>query len=191
MAVNCPRCGIRLYKRFLIRPDVLGPLPDPLSRHEEARMGGRTGSRIALCLALTLPLAGRLGAETASSAPESPAPQGEQADQPPPSARQQFLDQVRAQRQAQAESRRAAEEQRRQRRDAMTQHAESERAAIELQRRAWPPGLPPTPGWAPPAAPGPTAAPQEGAVPIWGGPWWSLPDTHPSGWSNPWYYRGW
>ncbi len=157
-------------------------------------MGGRTGSRIALCLALTLPFVGQSCAEALDSAPaaaEPPTPQSPETEVAAPSHRQQFLDQVRAQRQAQNESRRAAEEQRRQRRDAISQHAESERAAIDLQRRAWPAGPPPPPGWVPPAAPGPAAEPQEGSAPRWGGPWWNAPDTQPSGWSNPWYYRGW
>jgi hypothetical protein len=33
--------------------------------------------------------------------------------------------------------------------------------------------------------------PQERSAADWAGPWWNAPSTHPSGWSNPWYYRGW
>jgi hypothetical protein len=162
-----------------------------LLRQEEARMGVRTGLRIALCLALAF-----VGPSRAE-APEAPAvaavPPAGPAEETEPAAtnpRQQFLDQVRAQRQAQADSRRAVEEQRRQRRDAMNQHAENERAAIDLQRRGWPLAAPP-PGWGPPTAPGTPAAPQDKSGLGWGGPWWNPPDPQPSGWSNPWYYRGW
>lgn len=158
-------------------------------------MGVRTGSCIALCLALTLLFV--VGPSHGESPAVPLAAVSPTASEPPqsepvaPHPRQQLLDQVRAQRQAQVESRRVAEGQRRQRRDAISQQAESERAAIDLQRRAWAHAPPPPPGWTTPASPGVAADSQERSAAGWAGPWWNPPSTHPSGWSNPWYYRGW